>query len=157
GDGAITPRYLGAGAARVIGVDIDEKGIARARERHSAGGAEFLPSAPDRIPLADGSVEVIVSYDVFEHIRQPAPVLAEFHRVLRDGGKVLIGTWGWYHPFAPHLFAAMPVPWAHVFFSERTVLRTCRRVYNAPWYVPTMHDLDECGGKRADKYTEEEI
>ena len=51
----------------------------------------------------------------------------------------------------------MPVPWAHVFFSERTILRTCRRVYDSPWYVPNIHDIDEHGNKRQDKYLGDEI
>jgi SAM-dependent methyltransferase len=157
GDGAITPRYLDAGAARAIGVDIDAKAIARAREQHAAANVDFILGETDRIPLEDSSVDVVVSYDVFEHITQPAPVLDELYRVLRPGGKVLIGTWGWYHPFAPHFFSTMPVPWAHVFFSERTFLRACRRVYHSPWYTPTMHDLDGEGRRKADKYTEEEI
>jgi SAM-dependent methyltransferase len=157
GDGAITPHYLGAGARQVIGVDIDEKGISRAREKYSADNVTFYRNALDSIPLEDTSVDVIVSYDVFEHVSYASALLSEFYRLLRNNGKVLIGTWGWYHPFAPHLFSTMPVPWAHVFFSEKTVLRACRRVYNSSWYVPTMHDLDETGKKRADKYLEEEI
>jgi hypothetical protein len=48
------------------------------------------------------------------------------------------------------------VPWAHVFFSEKTMLRTCRRVYNAPWYRPTQWDFDD-NGRRKDKYGEEAI
>ena len=72
------------------------------------------------------------------------------------GAKMLIGTWGWGHPFAPHLWATMPVPWAHVVCSEDSALRACRRVYNAPWYVPNMHDLDE-NGLRKPKFLNESI
>jgi hypothetical protein len=51
----------------------------------------------------------------------------------------------------------MPVPWAHLFFSERTLLRTCRRVYHSPWYEPTLYDLDEHGRKRSDAYSADAI
>src|SRR5262245_26050612 len=106
-DGAITPHYLKTGAARVIGVDLDAKAIARAQTKNDEPRVSFLQSSVEGVPLDDESLDVVVSYDVFEHVTRPAPILAELHRVLRPGGQVLIGTWGWYHPFAPHLFATM--------------------------------------------------
>ena len=51
----------------------------------------------------------------------------------------------------------MPVPYAHVFFSEKTVLRTCKRVYESDWYQPTFHDFDDSGIRKKDKYDHEEI
>lgn len=157
GDGAITRLYPLHGARMAIGVDVNAQLIQRASGKQSGDAVRFLCSAPDRIPLPDASVDTAVSYDVFEHLDHPPLVLGELYRVLRPGGKALIGTWGWYHPFAPHLFATMPVPWAHVFFSERTVMRTCRRVYTSPWYEPAYHDLDEHGELKPNKYLGEEI
>jgi len=154
-DGAISAAYRERGAARVVGVDIDEQAIEQARKNYSPD-ISFHVSSTTSIPLPDGFFDVIVCYDVFEHVSQPAEILAECHRILKPGGTMFLGTWGWYHPFAPHLWATMPVPWAHVLFSERTVLRVCRRVYHSSWYVPNMHDFDEAG-ERKDKYNNEEI
>lgn len=39
-----------------------------------------------RIPLADSSADIVYSHQVFEHVRHPAPVVAEVLRVLRPGG-----------------------------------------------------------------------
>ncbi|MFW6145853.1 MAG: class I SAM-dependent methyltransferase [Planctomycetota bacterium] len=156
-DGAITRRYGGVGPREVIGVDINAAAIERATRLHAAANVSFRVSGIDRLPLDDGSVDVIVSYDVFEHIAKLDDMLAECRRVLRPGGTVLAGTWSWRHPFAPHLWSVMPVPWAHVVFSERTMLRACREVYLSPWYRPTMHDLDAGGNRFADKYTETSI
>lgn len=156
GDGAITVGYAQQ-AARVFGVDVDAAAIERAKARPPLPNVTFHAGTTTSIPLADESVDVILCYDVWEHVSQPAVMLHECYRVLKPGGKMLIGTWGWYHPFAPHLWATMPVPWAHVFFSERTVIRVCRRVYESPWYVPTMHDLDERGEKQRDRYRDESI
>jgi 2-polyprenyl-3-methyl-5-hydroxy-6-metoxy-1,4-benzoquinol methylase len=139
-DGSISRRYLERGAAHVIGSDIDRACIERAKQTHTDPRLGFVRNSIDKIPLRDQSVDVIVSYDVFEHIEKPAEILAELRRVLRPGGVILIGTWSWRHPTAHHLFSVMPVPWAHIFFSERTVLATSERVYNSPWYRPTMHD-----------------
>jgi SAM-dependent methyltransferase len=156
GDGAITREFLKHGAARVIGIDADANAIARGRENH-ASDVDFHLCSNGMFPLETSSVDAIVSHDVFEHISDPSQTLSECYRVLRPGGRMLIGTWGWYHPFASHLFSTMPVPWAHVIFSERTLLRAARKVYQASWYRPTMHDLDADGRKIPDKYSQEHI
>lgn len=156
-DGAISAAYLRRGAAKVVGIDIDERAIRRARALHHDERLTFVQNRVDSIPLDDRSVDVVISYDVFEHVSQPIRTLKELHRILTPTGKVLIGTWSWFHPFAPHLWAVMPVPWAHVFFSEQTLLRVCRRVYHSSWYTPNMHDYDEDGKKLPDKYTQRTI
>ena len=156
-DGAITAGYLSQGAAHVIGVDIDHEAVNRARQRFQDQRLEFRESSVSGMPVDDASIDTIICYDVFEHVSQPERILQECARVLRPGGKLLIATWGWWHPFAPHLWSTMPVPWAHLFFSERTVLRVCRRVFHSDWYVPNMHDLDAQGRKRQDKFLAEQI
>ena len=153
GEGALTAQFIRHGAKHVIGVDIDEKVVECARATFADLPAEFVVSQPTGLPVPDASIDTIVSFDVFEHVSRPASLLRECLRVLKPGGQMLIGTWGWNNPFAPHLWATMPVPWAHVFFSERTILRTCRRVFLSDWYVTNQFDLDERGNKRPDKYT----
>lgn len=57
--------------------------------------------APDgTVPVADCSVDVVVSTQVLEHVRDPPLYLAECHRVLRPGGRLLLSTHGLmvYHP-----------------------------------------------------------
>lgn len=152
-DGALTAGLPSLGAREVIGVDVDVKAIERAAA-HGTPVVRFLPSAIDRLPLPDASVDTAISYDVFEHVARPAALAHELARVVRHDGSVLIGTWSWCHPYAPHLWSVMPVPWAHLLVSERTLLAACRRVYHAPWYVPDRHDFDSAGQRRADKYTE---
>ncbi len=156
-DGVISAGYLRKGAKCVVGVDIDGQAICRARKLHRDERLIFIQNSSDTIPLRKESIEVVVSYDTFEHLARPQAILSEFHRILIPGGKALIGTWGWWHPFAPHLWGVMPVPWAHVFFSEKTLLRVCRRVYLSCWYVPNFHDFDEYGHRIQQKYTSTEI
>ena len=141
----------------LVGVDIDGPAVRVAQEKYSSDRMEFHVSGVNNIPLSDNSVDTIFCYDVFEHVAEPTPILEECHRILRPGGQMLIGTWGWYHPYAPHLWSTMPVPWAHVLFSEKTMLRVCRRVYHSDWYVPNMHDFDENGQRKPDKFDYEEI
>jgi SAM-dependent methyltransferase len=44
------------------------------------------------LPLADASVDLIMSRSVFEHLADPAKVYREFARVLRPGGRVVFLT-----------------------------------------------------------------
>jgi SAM-dependent methyltransferase len=42
------------------------------------------------LPFADGSMDVVVSYNTLECVPDPARLLSEVHRVLRPGGRVVI-------------------------------------------------------------------
>ena len=156
-DGSLTHQYLKAHPRRITGVDIDAEAIAIAKARPADPRIEYLWSDARRIPLADDSVDTILCFDVFEHVANPHGLLRECRRILRPSGQLLIGTWGWYHPFAPHLWSTLPVPWAQVFFSERTMLRTCRRVFHSEWYAPTIHEIDDEGNRRTDRFLNESI
>lgn len=147
--------YSRAGAASVVGLDIDSQAIEVARRTYPH--LEFAISSVSSLPLPDASIDTILAFDVFEHVAKVDTMLSECRRVLAPGGVLLLGTWGWYHPFAPHLWSVMPVPWAHVVVSERTLLRACRKVYHSAWYQPMMHDFDADGDRLPDKYTAESI
>jgi SAM-dependent methyltransferase len=43
----------------------------------------------NRIPFADSSFDVVVSNQVFEHIRHPKQFISEIHRVLKPGGTFI--------------------------------------------------------------------
>jgi SAM-dependent methyltransferase len=44
------------------------------------------------LPLADRSVDVVLSLELVEHVPEPAKVLTEFARVLKPGGAVIISV-----------------------------------------------------------------
>jgi SAM-dependent methyltransferase len=52
---------------------------------------QFIADA-HQIPLADGSVDAVVVQAVLEHVLDPAGVVREIHRVLRDRGLVYAET-----------------------------------------------------------------
>ena len=73
---------------RVIGVDSSPDMLARARRRVPDG--QFHLAALDRLPLPDDSVDVIVCALALVHVPCLQPVLAEFARVLRPAGDLVI-------------------------------------------------------------------
>ena len=44
----------------------------------------------DRLPEPDGSLDLVVASEVIEHLIDPGLAVAEFHRVIKPGGHVLI-------------------------------------------------------------------
>ncbi|MER6144776.1 methyltransferase domain-containing protein [Streptomyces sparsogenes] len=87
---AVTP------SGTVIGVDTDPEAVDRARERTAD-----LPAVDVRLadahalPLADASVDRARTDRVLQHVADPARVLAEARRVLRPGGRLVMGEPDW--------------------------------------------------------------
>lgn len=155
-DGSVTVGYVEAGAKSVTGVDIDAGAIERAQGVRGLERVRFLVCS-SQLPVPTSSIDSVLSFDVFEHVINVEAALAEIHRVLRPGGKALIGVCGgWHHPYAPHLRAVMPVPWAHVLFAEKTLLAACRKVYWSSWYKTQSYDFDS-QGRRKNHYASDSL
>jgi SAM-dependent methyltransferase len=107
------------GAARVIGLDVQERMVAAGRDLAASAGVSHLCEFATRV---DEPVDVIVSLDGFEHFADPAGVLAQMRRLLAPGGRIFI-SFGptWFHPYGGHLFSVFP--WAHLVFSEKALIR----------------------------------
>ncbi|MEU6749755.1 class I SAM-dependent methyltransferase [Spirillospora sp. NPDC046719] len=73
---------------RVVGVDGSADMIDRARAR--VPDAEFRPGDLSRLPVAGGSMDLVVCALALTHVPALPPVLAEFARVLRPGGHLVI-------------------------------------------------------------------
>jgi ubiquinone/menaquinone biosynthesis C-methylase UbiE len=78
--------YLAARGHRVIGVDSSPDMLARAR----VSGATLVHSDVHQLPLADSAVDIVVSALALVHLPSLVPVMAEFARVLRPGGHLVI-------------------------------------------------------------------
>ena len=77
----------------VIGVDMTHEMIDRARRNAAEGGdgnVEFRLGEIEALPVADSSVDVIVSNCVLNLSTDKPRVLSEAYRVLRPGGRMVI-------------------------------------------------------------------
>lgn len=72
---------------RVVGVDLSEGMLGRAR---AAGAWPLLQADAQRLPFGDASVDLVVSRGVLHHLPDVGTALAEWHRVLRPAGAVVV-------------------------------------------------------------------
>lgn len=87
-----------APGARWIGVDIEDSVEVRLRTRT---GAEFMAYDGIHIPLDDNAMDLIFCRQVFEHVRYPEPLLAQIHRVLKPGGRLILSA-SFLEPYHSH-------------------------------------------------------
>jgi SAM-dependent methyltransferase len=90
-------------------------GIEPLAERFAAAGllipdsrAIYLAVGAEQIPLVSGSVDVALSRNSLDHVRDPAAVVAEVRRILRPGGTFILNV-DLDHPATatePHTFTA---------------------------------------------------
>ena len=79
-------------AQKVIGVDVDAAGLVLARreaERHGIA-VELMESDLAAIDLPDASVDLVFCHQTLHHLVRQEETLAEFHRLLKPGGLLLI-------------------------------------------------------------------
>ena len=77
-------------ARRVTGLDYDESTVAHVRTRYPR--VHMLHGNLAELPLPDASVDVVVNFQVIEHLWDQGQFVAECLRVLRPGGLLLMST-----------------------------------------------------------------
>jgi arsenite methyltransferase len=78
---------------RVIGIDMTESMLARARESAAAmdlHNVEVHQSLIESLPVEDASVDVVISNGVIDLVPDKDAVFGEIDRVLRPGGRLQI-------------------------------------------------------------------
>ena len=109
--------WLSIGLAQMgcdaVGVDISPKAIALAEQLKAARGpaqsgqVEFMAYDGKTLPLPDESVDRVICYDAFHHVRDQAATLKEFARVLKKGGRAAFLEPGPHHSKTPMSQAEM--------------------------------------------------
>lgn len=104
GSGIGTQYLLQAGAHCCIGLDIDPAATDYAKARYT--DCRFVRCDATTLCIAEASVDVVVSFETIEHVKEQRAFLLECRRVLRPGGTLVCSTpnralsrWGKANPF----------------------------------------------------------
>lgn len=96
GDGALTLALWQNGASYIAGCDVDPQMIARAAAeaaRHNAA-IDYAIADAERLPFRDGVFDIVTIVTVLTFVPAPQAALREIARVLRPGGRLVIGDLG---------------------------------------------------------------
>lgn len=89
--------------ATIYGVDLVSGMLAGGRDRWRSLGEHGVPVQGDseRLPFADATFDVVTCANSFHHYPRQDRAVAEMHRVLKPGGRLLLldgyrdNVWGW--------------------------------------------------------------
>ena len=91
-DSLIAARQVGPGG-RVVGVDMTEEMLAKARRAASDGGfsnVNFVHGLSESLPVEDGWADVVISNGVINLSPDKPAVFAEIRRAIKPGGRIQI-------------------------------------------------------------------
>lgn len=134
--------------ARAEGVDLDPAAVDYARRTHGLDGrCVFHAADACRTPLPSASFDVAASFETIEHVRDASGLVAELHRVLAPGGRLVMSTPNRLGPTPYHVhdfgfpeFAAMV---AGGFEVERWIGQSATDEVFSPDLPPGMWPLDK--------------
>jgi SAM-dependent methyltransferase len=86
--------WMRSKGAEVVGLDLSRVVAHRARRNSVAKGdpLPLLRADIRELPFPDGSFDVVYTMGTIEHIDEYPQSLAEIHRVLRPGGRAIVGV-----------------------------------------------------------------
>jgi SAM-dependent methyltransferase len=92
-------QWVRAQGATVFGVDISLPTVRQAVAAFPGGDLRASAADVRRLPFRDGSFDAVYSMGTIEHFRDTATAVREIHRVLKPGGRAVIGVPNRWDPF----------------------------------------------------------
>src|SRR5579872_1585437 len=83
---------LAHAAQSVVGIDVGPEAIEFARENYRLPNLTFEQGSCIALPHPDGSFDLVVAFEVIEHLEQWRELLLETRRVLAPGGQFIVST-----------------------------------------------------------------
>jgi len=139
GGGYLSLDMASNGASKVIGIDIDADSISYARRKLKA-----FAELSDKVAFLCMDLkeydprekfDLMVSQDAFEHILNLETLLPEIIKRLKPGGRLYVGFGPlWNSPYGGHRRMKMPIPWGHVIFPEKMLLKWVNLFYDKKFH-----------------------
>jgi GT2 family glycosyltransferase/SAM-dependent methyltransferase len=84
---------LAGSAARVLGIDVDDRTVEHSGRTYQSANLEFRRGdARSLVDVGDGEFDLVVAFELIEHLEEQQEVLGEIARVLRPGGILIMST-----------------------------------------------------------------
>jgi len=133
GYGGLIAAALDKDHATVTGMDVELNAVISAKRHISelkgdSTGIHFIIGNAHELPFSPQMFDLIYTIATMEHFENPQKVLEECYRVLREDGLVYIIFSPYYAFNGAHLFDFIHIPWCHLFFSEKTLIKVWRRL-----------------------------
>lgn len=125
---------LEQGAKEVTGIDMSGTLIFQAKEKtKQQGNIHFIVGDVSKTECKQDSFDLIIANDIMEHVGNPLQTLLEANRITKKEGYMCINFEPYFHFLGHHMWDVINIPWAHVFFSEKTRIRAYKElVKNLP-------------------------
>ena len=133
------------GAKEVVGIDLSDPALETAEKLKAKVQQEtgfqlhvsFSKMFAENLEFEDGELDVIIADNVFEHVNNVEVAMNECARVLSRGGKIIVPNFpSFKSKFGPHVKYGIRLPWVHVLFSEKTVVKLMHKLAEKD---PQMH------------------
>jgi 2-polyprenyl-3-methyl-5-hydroxy-6-metoxy-1,4-benzoquinol methylase len=139
GHGGISVFLAVNGARSVTGIDLNVTNLGYAelfktKIEQGLGIVKELPVVfkemnAYEMQFPDESFDVVIADNVFEHFMEPQKVLEQSFKVLKKGGLLIVPKFSSIlSKHALHLKNGLKVPWANIFFSEKTICNVMVRL-----------------------------
>ena len=81
-----------AGAKYVFGIDKNKKAVEYARKNYMAANVNFSVGDGEKMSIDSKSIDVVISFETIEHLKNPIFFLKEIKRVLKLNGILVLST-----------------------------------------------------------------
>lgn len=79
-------------AAMVLGLDISADAVTHVKQSYSHPNVRLVRASATAIPVRNASFDLVVAFEVIEHIAEWSKLLEEVRRVLAPGGQLVVST-----------------------------------------------------------------
>ena len=83
---------LAEAAEKVTAIDIAQDAVDHARANYQAGNLAFEQASCTALPYEDGAFDLVVAFEVIEHLEEWREFLKEARRVLAPSGQFIVST-----------------------------------------------------------------